>query len=76
MEILIIIYLLRKEDFFTRIGFKEEKFVIYNLTEPQFCAKSSFNDKWIAIKIYANLWLAYRALNNWAQLLNIQRFRA
>ena len=34
-----------KEEFFTRLRFKEKKFVIYNLIELQFCAKSSFNTK-------------------------------
>ena len=34
-----------KEEFFTRLRFKEKKFVIYNLIEGQFCAKSPFNSK-------------------------------
>ena len=32
-----------KEGFFTRLWFKEKKFVIYNLLEPQFCGKPSFS---------------------------------
>ena len=41
-----------------RLRFKEKKFVIYNLVGPQLWGKSSFSDKLIAIKIYANLGLA------------------
>lgn len=32
-----------------------KKFVIYNLTGPQFSGKSFFRGKYIATKIYANL---------------------
>ena len=32
-----------KGGFFTRLWFKEKKFVIYNLIDPQFCGKPSFS---------------------------------
>ena len=34
-----------KGGFFTRLSFKEKEFVIYNLSGPQFCSKSSFSRK-------------------------------
>jgi len=33
------------EDFSKGLGFKETKFVIYNLIGPQFCGKPSFSSK-------------------------------
>jgi len=42
----------------TRLRFKEKIFVTYNLTGPQFCEKTSFSRRQIAIKINANLGLA------------------
>ena len=57
-----------KGGFFTRVRFKEKKFVIYDLIGPQFWGKPSFGGKEIAIKTYAYQGLARnRALNNWAQ---------
>ena len=43
--VLIVIHLPLKEKFFTRLRFKEKKYVIYNLTGPQFFGKPSFSDK-------------------------------
>ena len=34
-----------KGGFFTRLRFKEKKFVIHNLIGPQLCGKLSFNSK-------------------------------
>ena len=48
-------YNLKFTCFVTR--FKENKFVIYNLIEPQFCAKPSFSGQYIDIKLEANLGL-------------------
>ena len=44
--------------FFVRLRFTKKKFVSYNLIGPQFCGKSSFSSKQIAIKIYTNVGLA------------------
>ena len=46
VEILVVIYLLLKEDFSQHYErFKEKKFVTYNLIGQQFCGKSSFSRK-------------------------------
>ena len=45
VEILIAIYLPLYARFFTRLRFKEKKFVIYDLIGSQFCGKSSFSGK-------------------------------
>lgn len=47
-----------KGEFFTRLRFKEKIFAIYNLIGSQFCDKTSFSRRQIAIKIYANQGLA------------------
>ena len=45
VKILIAIYLPLYVRFFTRLRFKEKKFVIYDLIGSQFCGKSSFSGK-------------------------------
>ena len=47
-----------KGGFFTRLTFKEEKFLICKLIGSQFCDKPTISGKKVAIKIYANLGLA------------------